>query len=58
MKIYLAMAEFEDGNRVFEQAYQTYASAEKAATEMVKDISANTDWKVVPIVEDLELVDK
>ena len=58
MKIYLAMAEFEDGNRVFERAYKTYKTAETAAKAMVEDITANTDWKVVPLVEDLDLVDE
>ena len=58
MKIYLAMAEFEDGNRIFERAYRTYEKAEKAAGEMVKDISTNTDWKIIPIVEDMDLIDE
>lgn len=57
-KIYLAMAEMADGNRVFERAYLTKAAAEKACIEMIKDIEENTDWKVVPVVEDLELVDE
>jgi hypothetical protein len=58
MKIYIAMAEFEDGNRIFERAYKTYNAANTAAIHMVKDVSNNTDWKVVPIVEDLELIDE
>ena len=58
MKIFLAMAEFEDGNRIFERAYQTYEQAEQAAKEMVADISTNTEWKVLPIVEDIELVNE
>jgi len=57
-KIYISMAEFEDGNRIFERAYQTYERAETAAKEMITDISTNTDWKVVPIVEEIELVDE
>jgi len=56
-KIYLAMAEFEDGNRIFERAYNTFEEAELAAKQMVEDIQTNTDWKVAPIVEDIELVD-
>lgn len=56
MKIYLAMAEFEDGNRIFERAYKTYTEAETAAKLMVEDIGSNTDWKVSPIVEDLDFV--
>jgi len=51
------MAEFEDGNRIFERAYNTFEEAELAAKQMVEDIQTNTDWKVAPIVEDIELVD-
>lgn len=58
MKIYLAMAEFEDGNRMFERAYYTQEAAERAAKAMVEDVQANTDWQVVPIVEDIELINE
>ena len=58
MKIYIAMAEFEDGNRIFERAYKTFSEAERAAKEMVEDVLTNTDWKVVPIVEDVELIEE
>ena len=58
MKIYIAMAEFEDGNRMFERAYHTQKAAEQAAKAMVEDVQANTDWQVVPIVEDIELVNE
>jgi hypothetical protein len=57
-KIYIAMAEFKDGNRIFERAYTTRASAERACDAMIKDIRENTDWDVAPIVEDLDLVDE
>lgn len=57
-KIYLAMAEMEDGNRIFERAYSTRESAEKATDEMIKDIRENTDWKVAPVVEELDLIDE
>lgn len=57
MKIYLAMAEFEDGNRIIDKAYRSYEQAKNAATEMIKDIEANTDWKVSPIIEDIDLED-
>jgi hypothetical protein len=57
-KIYIAMAEFEDGNRIFERAYTTREAAEKACEIMIKDISENTDWNVSPIIEDVELVDE
>jgi hypothetical protein len=56
MKIYIAMAELNDGNRIFERAYTTLQAAEKAADEMVKDINTNTNWNVVPIIEETELV--
>lgn len=52
------MAEFEDGNRIFERAYTTRESAEGACDVMIKDIRENTDWAVAPIVEELELVDE
>ena len=57
-KIYIAMAEFVDGNRIFERAYTTREAAERACVTMIKDIRENTDWDVAPIVEDLELVDE
>jgi hypothetical protein len=57
MKIYLAMAELEDGNRMFERAYRTYEAAKRAAEEMVLDVNKNTNWQVTPIIEDVELVD-
>ncbi len=58
MKIYIAMAEMPDGNRMFERAYKTYSAAKKAAEEMVNDVNSNTTWQVMPIVEDIELVDE
>jgi hypothetical protein len=57
-KIYLAMAEFEDGNRIFERAYTTRQAAEDACDVMIKDIRENTDWAVAPIVEELDLVNE
>jgi len=57
-KIYLAMAELEDGNRIFERAYSTRVAAEKACDTMIKDIRENTDWNVAPVVEELELVNE
>jgi len=58
MKIFLAMAEFDDGNRIFERAYKTYAAADDASKKIVEDITSNTDWKVQPLVEDLDLIDE
>lgn len=52
------MAEFEDGNRMIERAYRTYEAANTAANEMIKDVQANTNWQVVPIVEDIELINE
>jgi hypothetical protein len=57
-KIYIAMAEFADGNRIFERAYFNKEQAEKACEEMIKDIRENTEWQVAPVVEDLDLVDE
>ena len=50
------MAEMESGNRIFDRAFMTPQEALSAANEMVKDINSNTDWEVIPIVEDIELV--
>lgn len=52
------MAEFADGNRIFERAYFNKEQAEKACEEMIKDIRENTEWQVAPVVEDLDLVDE
>ncbi len=52
------MAEFEDGNRIFERAYTTREAAEGACDVMIKDIRENTDWAVAPIVEELDLVNE
>ena len=51
------MAEFQDGNRIFERAYRTYEAAKQAAEEMVLDVNKNTNWQVTPIIEDVELID-
>ena len=56
MKIYLAMAEMPDGNRMFERAYMTEVEAAHAADAMVKDVNENTEWDVHPVVEEVELV--
>ena len=56
-KIYIAMAEMEDGNRIFERAYSSREAAEKAVTTMILDIEENTDWKVVPAIEEIEFVE-
>jgi hypothetical protein len=56
-KIYIAMAEMSNGNRIFERAYTTHSAAEAAVVDMIKEIKENTDWEVVPVVEEIELVD-
>lgn len=58
MKIYIAMAETEDGNRIMEKAYRTQAAAESAVALMVKDITENAGWQVIPVVEELDFVDE
>ena len=55
-KIYVAFAEQPDGNRIFDRAYLSYEQAEVAAIAMVKDIRKHTDWEVIPVVEDMDLV--
>ena len=52
------MAETEDGNRIMENAYRTRQAAEKAANEMVIDLSQGAKWNVIPIIEDMELIDE
>lgn len=52
------MAELEDGNRMFERAYKTYPAEKKAAEDMVVDVQKNTNLQVIPIVEDIKLIDE
>jgi hypothetical protein len=58
MKIFIAMAETEDGNRIMENAYRTRQAAEKAANEMVIDLIDGAKWNAIPIVEDMDLIDE
>lgn len=58
MKIYIAMAETEDGNRIWENAYRTRQAAESAANAMAKDLIEGAKWQVVPLVEDMDLIDE
>ncbi len=51
------MAELTDGNRVFERAYVTRKAAELAVADMIIQIRENTEWNVVPVIEEMELVD-
>ena len=58
MKIYIAMTETEDGNRIMENAYKTKAAAQKAANAMAADLIEGAKWQVFPIVEDMDLIDE
>ena len=58
MKIYIAMAETEDGNRIMENAYRTRQAAQKAADAMSKDLREGANWQVQSIVEDMDLIDE
>ena len=52
------MTETEDGNRIMENAYRTRQAAEKAANAMAKDLTEGAKWSVVPIIEDMDLIDE
>jgi hypothetical protein len=56
-KIFIAMAETEDGDRVFGNAYLTYQKAYAAALEMIEEIETNMDWQLVPIVDEIDLIE-
>jgi hypothetical protein len=58
MKIYIAMAETEDGNRIMENAYRTRKAAETAAYSMIKDLVEGAKWQVTPIIEEMDLIDE
>jgi hypothetical protein len=58
MKIYIAMAEMEDGSRIMENAYKTKWAAEKAANSMAIDLTEGAKWTVTPIIEELTLNDE
>ena len=58
MKIYIAMTETEDGNRIMENAYRSREAAQKAADAMAKDLIEGAKWKVFAIVEDMDLIDE
>ena len=58
MKIYIAMNETEDGNRIMENAYRTRKAAETAAYSMIEDLVEGAKWQVVPIIEEMDLIDE
>lgn len=58
-KIYIAMAEFEDGNKVFERAYITQEAARRATEAMIADIEAGAGLgNLIPSVEEIDLIDE
>lgn len=52
------MAEMEDGNRIMENAYRTKQAAESAAKLMADDLTQGAKWNVIPLVEDMDLIDE
>ncbi len=58
MKIYLAIAQTQDGDQILENAYRTKQAAVAAADRMIKDISENTQLMAVPIIEEMDLLDE
>ena len=56
-KIFIAMAESEDGDRVFGNAYITYQKAYTAALEMIEEIETNMGWQMVPLVEEIDFIE-
>lgn len=56
-KIFIAMAETEDGDRAFGNAYTTYQKAHTAALEMITEIETNMGWQMIPIVEEIDFVE-
>ena len=41
-----------------ENAYRTRSAAEQAAYAMAKDLTEGAKWQVIPIVEDMDLIDE
>jgi len=56
-KIFIAMAETNNGDRVFGNAYLTYQKAYAAALDMIKEVEINTEWQLLPIVEEIDFVE-
>ena len=53
------MAEFEDGNKVFERAYITQDAARRATEAMIADIEAGAGLgNLIPSVEEIDLIDE
>jgi len=58
MKIFVAMAETDDGNRIMENAYISHKAAMNAANAMAKDLTEGANWSVIPIVEEMDLINE
>jgi hypothetical protein len=56
-KIFIAMAETQDGSRAFGNAYITYQRAHTAALEMSEEIQINMGLQMIPLVEEIDLVE-
>ena len=52
------MAETSDGNRIIENAYRSKQAAENATKLMIDDINNNAGFTVIPIIEEMELIDE
>ncbi len=52
------MAETEDGTRIMENAYLSRNAAELATEAMIKDINENAGWTVIPIIEEMDLINE
>ena len=57
-KIFLAIAEMEDGTRSYENAYKTYDAARTAAHNMVEEIEKYTGTKMLPLVEEIDFINE
>lgn len=58
MKIYIAMAQLNDGSRALESAYITYDSAFSAAAALADDMQKNGGMNSVPVVEEMDLINE
>ena len=58
MKIYIAMAQLNDGSRALESAYTTYDSAFSAAVALTNDMQKNGGINSIPVVEEMDLIDE
>jgi hypothetical protein len=53
--LYLAIAEKQDGERIYGTLHDSWKAAEESAREMCREINTHMkDWRVLPTVLDLE----